>query len=83
MLRVVDLHDVIRAKIGAHGVAAPLEEDGEGLSDEVRTERARLRREQDRGSSVVKDVLCLERDDGQLVFYSGGFDKTVRSVHVV
>lgn len=71
----------MRARIGAHGVAAPFEEDEEGATAEVRTERARLRREQDRGSSVVKDVVCVERN-GKVAFVSCGFDKTVKVIEL-
>lgn len=80
VLRLVDLKDSVRTRIGAHGVAAPIEEE-EGITAEVRTERARLRREQDRGSSVVKDVVCFERD-GKVAFVSCGFDKTVKVVEL-
>lgn len=81
ILRLVDLRDSVRARIGAHGIAAPVEEEEEGVSAEVRSERARVRREQDRGSSVVKDVVCMERE-GKLVFVSCGFDKTVKVIEV-
>lgn len=46
---------------------------------EGRSERARLRRETERGSSVVRDVEVLE-EGGKVVFVSCGFDKTVRVV---
>ncbi|KAL8280816.1 hypothetical protein RQP46_006820 [Phenoliferia psychrophenolica] len=76
ILRVVDLQGKVRQRIPAHGVAGPVEE-GEDDAAEGRLERARLRREADRGSSVVKDVAVIERD-GHLVFVSCGFDKTLR-----
>lgn len=78
MLRIIDLRDAVRARIGAHGVAAPVEEDP-SWTDEVRSERARLRREQDRGSSVVKDVVAFEKD-GKVVLASCGFDRTCKVV---
>ncbi|ORY87476.1 WD40-repeat-containing domain protein [Leucosporidium creatinivorum] len=81
VLRLVDLRDSVRARIGAHGVAAPTEEEENGITAEVRTERARLRREQDRGSSVVKDVVAIERN-GKVAFVSCGFDKTVKVIEI-
>ncbi|KAI5475485.1 WD40 repeat containing protein [Pseudohyphozyma bogoriensis] len=82
VLRVVDLKGKVRARIGAHGIAAPLEEedDGSGTSEE-RSERVRLRREAERGSSVVKDVEVLVQG-GELRLLSCGFDKTVKIIGV-
>jgi WD40 repeat protein len=74
VLRILDLQGKVRGRIGAHGAAAPVEEEGEV---EGRSERARARRESERGSSVVKDVAVLEVE-GKLVFVSVGFDKTIR-----
>lgn len=76
---MVDLQDAVRGRIGAHGAAAPIEDDDSATTnDELRTERARLRRAQDRGSSVIKDVLAYHGEDGKLVIVSCGFDKTVK-----
>ncbi|KAK4696783.1 hypothetical protein P7C70_g8317, partial [Phenoliferia sp. Uapishka_3] len=77
ILRVVDLKGKVQARIGAHGIAGQMEVGGE------EGERARARREADRGSSVVKDVEVLEIGEGEekrMVFVSCGFDKTVRVV---
>lgn len=85
-MRVVDLRGNVRARIGAHGQAAPSEEDGEveaegeNESEEARTRRALRRREIERASSVVKDVAVWEREDGKIVFASVGFDKSVRFI---
>ncbi|GAA5886717.1 hypothetical protein JCM5296_006380 [Sporobolomyces johnsonii] len=79
IVRIVDLKGKVRCAKGAHGVAAPVEEVEEGVSEEVRSERARARREQDRGSSVVRDVEAFEGEDGgSVVVLSCGFDKTVK-----
>ncbi|KAM0748285.1 WD40 repeat-like protein [Meredithblackwellia eburnea MCA 4105] len=80
VVRVVDLQGKVRARIGAHGAAGPLEEDEDEIAG--RLERVRIRREGDRGSSVVKDVAVLERTSGVLTFVSCGFDKTIRVVTV-
>lgn len=79
VLRVIDMSGRLLASIGVHGAASPPEDDGgdvEGRSERVRARRALLQ-----GSSVVKDVAVIERD-GELVFVSGGFDRTVRVVTV-
>ena len=68
------------ASIGVHGAASPPEDDGGDVAG--RSERVRARRALLQGSSVVKDVAVLEQD-GELVFVSGGFDRTVRVVRVV
>ncbi|KAM0789352.1 hypothetical protein ACM66B_000183 [Microbotryomycetes sp. NB124-2] len=83
VVRIVDLKSKVLARIGAHGQAAPIDEE-EDLDEslELRTERARLRRERDKGSSVIKDVVCYEQD-GQLVVASCGFDKTVKVITMV
>jgi hypothetical protein len=78
-------------KKGCHGIAAPLkddeddEEEGGGevnLTEELKSERAKARRDRDRGSSVVRDVEVVELldDDGGYVILSAGFDKTVRMI---
>lgn len=90
-MRLVDLQGKVRLSRGAHGIAAPDEDlasDAAGgqVSPEVRSERARLRREADRGSSVVRDVEVLvpQEDDKGVVSAKGwrivscGFDKTVK-----
>lgn len=82
MLRVVDLKGRVLKKIGVHGIAAPLERDELGSSREEISERLRLRRETERGSSVVKDVAVLRDENDKLVFVSCGFDKTVKVIHV-
>ena len=78
-----------RLKKGCHGIAAPLgddegeeEEEVGGLGDEVKSERAKARRERDRGSSVVRDVEVVEIDgeEGGWAILSAGFDKTVRMI---
>lgn len=87
VLRLVDVHENVLARVGAHGQAAPFDEDDgeqsrrqqEEESIVVRTERARLRRERDKGSSVIKDVVCFEIHE-KLAFSSCGFDKTVKLV---
>ncbi|GAA6008029.1 hypothetical protein JCM11491_006583 [Sporobolomyces phaffii] len=84
---------VERLKKGCHGIAAPLgddeEEDGvDGTvqardeTDEVKSERAKARRERDRGSSVVRDVEIVDwsDDEGGWAILSAGFDKTVRMI---
>ncbi|GAA5863263.1 hypothetical protein JCM3774_000833 [Rhodotorula dairenensis] len=97
VVRLVDLQGRVRLSRGAHGVAAPDEElehliaeEGQDLSverrRELKSERARLRREADRGSSVVRDVEVLlpTEDDKGIVGTTGwrvvscGFDKTVK-----
>lgn len=82
VLRVVDLKGRVLKKIGVHGIAAPLERDELGSSREEISERLRLRRETERGSSVVKDVAVLRDENDKLVFVSCGFDKTVKVIHV-
>ncbi|KAK4048217.1 hypothetical protein OIV83_004922 [Microbotryomycetes sp. JL201] len=83
VIRIVDLKSKVLARIGAHGQAAPVdEEDGnDGLSLELRTERARQRRERDKGSSVIKEVVYYEQD-GRRLIASCGFDKTVKVISV-
>lgn len=97
IVRLVDLQGRVRLARGAHGIAAPdeelehlLAEEGQDLSAEKRrelkSERARLRREADKGSSVVRDVEVLlpPEDDKGFVGSTGwrivscGFDKTVK-----
>jgi WD40 repeat protein len=78
VIRIVDLQEVVRGRIGAHGAAAPFEHEDVSISEQLRTERAKLRREQDRGSSVIKDVLVDQDEDGKLIIVSCGFDKTVK-----
>ncbi|GAA5983325.1 hypothetical protein JCM10908_000242 [Rhodotorula pacifica] len=102
VVRLVDLQGRVRLSRGAHGIAAPdeelqhlLAEDAEGgtltaeKKLELKSERARLRREADRGSSVVRDVEVLppsssRGDDKGMVGVKGwtmvscGFDKTVK-----
>ncbi|BGP08400.1 hypothetical protein JCM10049v2_004247 [Rhodotorula toruloides] len=83
LLRIVDLRGRVRVSQGAHGAAAPPEDGEEGLTEEVRSERARLRREADKGSSVIRDVEVLvdEDDKGSVAGWkvvSCGFDKTVK-----
>jgi WD40 repeat protein len=81
VLRIIDLQGKVRMRIGAHGAASPIGDD-EG-SVEGRSERVRARREMERGSSVVKDVACIEDPvTGELSFVSGGFDKTIRVISV-
>ncbi|GAA5943755.1 hypothetical protein JCM3775_000943 [Rhodotorula graminis] len=87
VVRVVDVRGNVRVFQGAHGSAAPLEGgEGEGEGDELRSERARLRREADRGSSVVRDVEVLvdEEDSAgrptRWRIVSCGFDKTVKVI---
>ena len=87
-MRVVDLQGRVRVFAGAHGAAAPREggEDGEEGEGELRSERARLRREADRGSSVVRDVEVLVDDEDaagrprRWRIVSCGFDKTVKVI---
>ncbi|BGP72559.1 hypothetical protein NBRC10513v2_005955 [Rhodotorula toruloides] len=83
LLRIVDLRGRVRVSQGAHGAAAPPEDGEEGLAEEVRSERARSRREADKGSSVIRDVEVLvdEDDKGSVTGWkvvSCGFDKTVK-----
>lgn len=81
MLRILDMQGVVRARIGLHGAASSVElEEG---PPESRSERVRLRRELERGSSVLKDVAVVVGPAGQLRFVTGGFDKTIRVVDVV
>jgi len=87
-VRVVDLRGNVRVFAGAHGSAAPPEEGdegGEGGGEALRSERARLRREADKGSSVVRDVEVLVEEDSAGVpkrwrIVSCGFDKTVKLI---
>ncbi|BGP16524.1 hypothetical protein JCM10213_001137 [Rhodosporidiobolus nylandii] len=74
LVRLVDLSGRVRVAKGAHGPAAPDEDVHEGESEELKSERARARREKDRGSSVIRDVEVLV--DGRVL--SCGFDKTVK-----
>ncbi|GAA5928945.1 hypothetical protein JCM1841_006424 [Sporobolomyces salmonicolor] len=79
IVRIVDLKGKVRFAKGAHGIAAPVEDADDGASEEVRSERARARRELDRGSSVVRDVEAFEDEEaGSVVILSCGFDKTVK-----
>ncbi|GAA5985475.1 hypothetical protein JCM11641_007080 [Rhodosporidiobolus odoratus] len=78
VVRIVDLQGRVRVQKGAHGPAAPLEgADAEGESEELKSARARARREADKGSSVIRDVEVLPCEGGWKVL-SGGFDKTVK-----
>lgn len=61
------------------------DEGGEGGGEALRSERARLRREADKGSSVVRDVEVLVEEDSAGVpkrwrIVSCGFDKTVKLI---
>ncbi|BGP24940.1 WD40 repeat containing protein [Rhodotorula toruloides] len=83
LLRIIDLRGRVRVSQGAHGAAAPADDGEEGLTEEVRSERARLRREADKGSSVIRDVeVLVNKDDKGSVtgwkVVSCGFDKTVK-----
>lgn len=95
VVRLVDLRGNVRLFQGAHGIAAPDEEldqvalaAGGAAAQELKSERARLRREADKGSSVVRDVEvlpALEDDKGQTSaagwrIVSCGFDKTVKVI---
>ncbi|GAA5833879.1 hypothetical protein JCM9279_001649 [Rhodotorula babjevae] len=92
VVRVVDLRGNVRVHEGAHGSAAPREGggdgegEGEGRGGELRSERARLRREADRGSSVVRDVEVLVDEEDRAGrprrwrIVSCGFDKTVKVI---
>jgi len=86
VVRVVDLQGRVRVFEGAHGAAAPREGDEEGEGAGLRSERARLRREADRGSSVVRDVEVLVDDEDaagrprRWRIVSCGFDKTVKVI---
>ncbi|KAK4057295.1 hypothetical protein OIO90_001792 [Microbotryomycetes sp. JL221] len=86
IVRIVDLNSKVLKRLGAHGQAFVGEDDDddeEGQESlELRTERARLRRQRDKGSSVIKDVDCWITDRGQLVVVSCGFDKTVKVMTV-
>ncbi|GJN90773.1 hypothetical protein Rhopal_003787-T1 [Rhodotorula paludigena] len=83
-LRLVDLRGRVRLLAGAHGAAAPPDEDEVALDAQLRSERARLRREKDKGSSVIRDVEVLGGDEdaqGRRTpwrIVSCGFDKTVK-----
>jgi WD40 repeat protein len=80
IVRVVDLNGKVVVSKGAHGPAAPLE-DVEGMSEELRSERARARREADKGSSVIRDVEVLPLEGAaadEVRLLSCGFDKTVK-----
>ncbi|GAA5828733.1 hypothetical protein JCM11251_005855 [Rhodosporidiobolus azoricus] len=83
IVRLVDLQGRVRLAKGAHGPAAPLEVvEGEGdVSEELKTERARARREADKGSSVIRDVEVLLGEEPAAEGWrlvSCGFDKTVK-----
>jgi len=76
-----------RLRKGCHGIAAPLGDDegeeDEEVGEEVKSERAKARRERDRGSSVVRDVEVVEFEgegEGGWAILSAGFDKTVRMI---
>ncbi|GAA6001598.1 hypothetical protein JCM10207_006744 [Rhodosporidiobolus poonsookiae] len=83
LVRIVDLAGRVRVCQGAHGPAAPLElppgEEG-SETDELRSERARARREADKGSSVIRDVEVLPCGPAleEVRVLSCGFDKTVK-----
>ncbi|GAA6028276.1 hypothetical protein JCM8097_006952 [Rhodosporidiobolus ruineniae] len=83
ILRVVDLRGKVRLAKGAHGPAAPLElAPGEEADEELRSERARARREADKGSSVIRDVEVVATGPAQdgVALLSCGFDKTIKVV---
>ncbi|GAA5924556.1 WD40 repeat domain-containing protein [Sporobolomyces koalae] len=97
IVRVCDLTKggIERLRKGCHGIAAPLADDeddddvvdAQAVGDELRSERAKARRERDRGSSVVRDVEIVELEDhsdgtvgSSWVVLSAGFDKTVRMI---
>ncbi|GAA5854313.1 hypothetical protein JCM8547_001778 [Rhodosporidiobolus lusitaniae] len=85
IIRLIDLSGRVRLAKGAHGPAAPLETAEGEVSEELRSERARARREADKGSSVVRDVEVLPHygDAGEVALLSCGFDKTVKVLEVV
>ncbi|BGP40411.1 hypothetical protein JCM10450v2_004394 [Rhodotorula kratochvilovae] len=86
IVRIVDLHGRVVLSAGAHGSAAPPEDgDDADATPALRSERARLRREADKGSSVIRDVEVLGEEDaagvpGRWRVVSCGFDKTVKVI---
>ncbi|GAA6047451.1 hypothetical protein JCM3770_001311 [Rhodotorula araucariae] len=86
IVRIVDLRGRVCLAAGAHGSAAPPDEgDDADAAPALRSERARLRREADKGSSVVRDVEVLVDEDPAAVprrwrIVSCGFDKTVKVI---
>ncbi|SCV70046.1 BQ2448_1440 [Microbotryum intermedium] len=83
ILRIVGIDGRLIQQVGAHGAAAPDDDDhGEEGRDGVkmkRSERAQIRRDKVKGSSVIKGVTCV-KEDGGLILWSCGFDKTVKRI---
>lgn len=80
MIRCIDMQGRIVLKLGAHGGVSPLEEGEEAEGN--RSDRIKIRKEIERGSSVIKEVTVWESDKGELRFGSCGFDRTIRICEV-
>ncbi|SCZ90303.1 BZ3501_MvSof-1269-A2-R1_Chr9g10532 [Microbotryum saponariae] len=77
ILRIVGIGGRLIKEVAAHGAAVLDEEEEDGLE---LSEKAHVRRDKIKGSSVIKGVTCVEDGDG-LSIWSCGFDKTVKRIH--